>query len=53
MCDILDNKAWKKIKKSNSKELCLVTLDALKNLGLINDAERAVYLEDLLRGMNE
>lgn len=50
MIDVLDNKAWQKIKKSNSKEFCLVTLDAFQNLGFINDEERAMYLEDLLRG---
>lgn len=51
MFEVLDNKSWQKIKKSNSKEFCLVTLDALQNLGFINDDERAMYLEDLLRGL--
>ena len=49
MFEVLNNKAWEKIKKSNSIEFCLITLDAFKNLGFINDHERAMYLEDLLR----
>ena len=50
MFELLNNKAWQKIKKSNSREFCLVALDAFQNLGFINDEERATYLEDLLRG---